>query len=119
MVNLERSLSLQDRMGGHFVMGHVDTTAEVKTIEPQSAFTRIIFSGLTPGQMDYFVKKGSACVNGVSLTINEVYEDGFEVMLIPHTLERTNLKYLKKGDSVNLEFDIITRVVVAQMRKAV
>lgn len=117
-VNLERSLTLNDRLGGHFVMGHVDTTATVKSIENHADFTRVIFSGLAAEAMPYFAKKGSVCVNGVSLTINEVYIDGFEVMLIPHTQERTNLKYLEKGSRVNIEFDTIARIVVQQFKLA-
>lgn len=117
-VNLERSLTLSDRLGGHFVMGHVDTTATVKNIEKHADFTRVIFSGLTAEAMPYFAKKGSVCVNGVSLTINEVYVDGFEVMLIPHTQERTNLKYLEKDSCVNIEFDTIARIVVQQFKLA-
>ncbi len=117
-INLERSLTLQDRLGGHFVMGHIDTTAIVKTIENQADFTRIIFHRLTKEAMQYFAKKGSVCLNGVSLTLNEIYQDGFEVMLIPHTLDRTNLKYLKVGMAVNIEFDTIARIVVHQFKQA-
>ena len=114
-INLERSLTLSDRLGGHFVMGHVDTVLQVKTIETHAEFTRMIFKGLTKDNKPYFAKKGSACINGVSLTINEIYEDGFEVMLIPHTLERTNLKNLKENDFVNVEYDTIARIVVHQL----
>lgn len=117
-VNLERSLTLQDKLGGHFVMGHVDTTATVKQIEKHADFTRVIIMGLTKDAMPYFAKKGSVCVNGVSLTINEVYDDGFEVMLIPHTQERTNLKYLQENSIVNIEFDTLARIVVRQFQLA-
>lgn len=114
-VNLERSLTLNERFGGHFVMGHVDTVLQVKTIEKQAEFTRMVFKGLTNDNKAYFAKKGSACINGISLTINEIYEDGFEVMLIPHTQERTNLKHLNENDFVNIEYDTIARIVVHQL----
>jgi len=117
-VNLERSLKLSDRMGGHFVMGHVDTTAEVQSVESHDAFVKISFDGLSKESLPYFSKKGSVSVNGISLTINEVSESGFSVMLIPHTLERTNLQYLKKGDRVNIEFDTIARIVIHQLQQS-
>ncbi len=115
-VNLERSLKLSDRLGGHFVMGHVDTTLKVKQIEPAADFTCMSFSGITAENRAFFVKKGSVCINGVSLTINEIFPDGFSVMLIPHTKAQTNLQFLNIGDFVNIEYDTIARVVVHQLQ---
>jgi riboflavin synthase len=116
-VNLERSLRISDRLGGHFVYGHVDTMCTVSNIEQQQAFTKMAFSGLSNNDKNYFVKKGSVCVNGVSLTINEVFADGFEVMLIPHTLERTNLQFLQVDDKVNIEFDWLARIAINYMQQ--
>ena len=107
VVNVERSLTLQDRLGGHFVMGHVDTVATVSGLEDTEEFRNLQFGGLSVEDMKYIFKKGSVSVNGVSLTINERHTDGFSVMLIPHTLERTNLDGLKPGAKVNIEFDLI------------
>ena len=112
LINLERSLCLSDRLGGHVVMGHGDKTCSVKTVTVQDECKSMIFSGLTSDDQKYLIKKGCVAVNGVSLTINEVFLDGFEVMLIPHTLERTNLAFLQMGDHVNIEFDYIARIVL-------
>lgn len=116
-VNVERSLRMGDRVGGHWVMGHVDQTAQIKHVQPQQEFTELTIAGLPSDAMSYIIRKGSIAVNGVSLTINEVLTDGFKLMLIPHTLERTNLKNLQAGDEVNLEFDWMTRVVISQLKE--
>lgn len=116
-VNLERSLALGDRFGGHFVMGHVDAMATVCEIQEQGEFVKISFAGFNKEQMAFFVKKGSVAINGVSLTINEINRDGFSVMLIPHTLERTNLQFLKLDDVVNIEYDTLARMVVNQVQQ--
>lgn len=113
-VNLERALRVTDRFGGHIVMGHVDQQANVKTIQTVNDFIDITFSGLDKNALKYIMKKGSITVNGVSLTVNELLPDGFQIMLIPHTLEITNLKHLKPGSAVNLEFDWMARVIVRQ-----
>jgi riboflavin synthase len=113
-VNLERALRLSDRFGGHIVMGHVDQQATVKTIQRENEFIDITFSGLDEYALRYVMKKGSIAVNGVSLTVNELLPNGFQVMLIPHTLEIANLKHLKSGSAVNLEFDWMARVIVRQ-----
>jgi|SRR5579883_685845 len=111
-VNLERSLQLSSRLSGHFVMGHIDLIARIKKIIRQNDFIQMIFDGLKTDK--YLIKKGSIAVNGVSLTINELTDAGFSVMLIPHTLERTNLKNLRENDTVNLEFDLLARIVAKQ-----
>lgn len=119
-VNLERSLRVGDKLGGHFVTGHVDTIATVVQIEEQGEFVSVRFACCEddPG-LDYLVEKGSIAVNGVSLTINTLTEVGFTVMLIPHTLEVTNLSLMKVGTPVNIEYDMLAKLVVKTARKGV
>ena len=116
LVNLERSLTVSDRLGGHFVMGHVDKVCQVKLIQTHNDYREITFVGLTPEDQIYLTKKGSISVHGASLTMNVVKADGFTVMLIPHTLERTNLSELSVGSEVNIEFDMLARIVSKQLR---
>jgi riboflavin synthase len=110
-VNLERALRLFDRLGGHFVTGHVDQLAHVADRQEHQAFINLQFNGIHPKHRAWLVKKGSITINGVSLTINDVFEEGFEVMLIPHTLQHSNLGELSPGDAVNLEFDLLGKLV--------
>lgn len=117
-VNLERALLPTTRMGGHFVMGHVDQLASVKNIQQKNDFTEITFEGLDKEAKKFIIKKGSIAINGVSLTINDITEDGFAVMLVPHTLERTNLKKLQANTAVNIEFDMLARLIVKQLENA-
>ena len=101
-VNLERALTPSTRIGGHFVQGHVDGTAKY--------IGNMTFE--LPQELDkYVVYKGSITVNGVSLTVSKNENRKFSVAIIPHTLENTNLKELKTGDSVNIETDILGRYV--------
>lgn len=116
-INLERSLRMGDRVGGHWVMGHVDQCGKIQKITQKAEFFEYNIGDLPRENMQYLFKKGSIAINGVSLTVNEVLADGFQVMLIPHTLERTNLSLLSIGDEVNLEFDWMARVIVNQYRK--
>lgn len=109
-VNLERALRLDGRLGGHFVQGHVDCTAQVLTIEEKGADLRIDIS-LPVEFARYVAYKGSIAVNGVSLTVAAIMEDFFTVWVIPHTSENTNLGDLEVGDLVNLEFDILAKYV--------
>ena len=105
-VNLEKSLVVGDRLGGHFVTGHVDGVGEV--VQRQEGVVGI----RAPRALSRFIAaKGSVCVDGVSLTVNRVGEDVFEVYLIPHTLEATTLGRLAPGVRVNLEVDLIARYV--------
>ncbi|MGE3919876.1 MAG: riboflavin synthase [Gammaproteobacteria bacterium] len=110
-VNLERALQLSDRLGGHFVLGHVDRTCQLSQRKSVNEYVELSFTGIPDNEMHYFVKKGSVCVNGVSLTINAVIPNGFQVMLIPHTLLMTNLENLKTGDSINIEYDYLAKLV--------
>ncbi len=109
-VNLERSLTPTSRMGGHFVTGHVDGTGEVFFFGQEGANHRLRISP-PPEFMKYLVYKGSVAVDGISLTVASVDEDAFDIWLIPHTLELTNLGERRAGDPVNLEFDILAKYV--------
>lgn len=109
-VNLERALRMDSRLGGHFVQGHIDSTAEVVHIEEKGPD---VLLGLSLPQefARYVAYKGSITVNGVSLTVTALEEGRFFVWIIPHTLEKTNLGDLEAGDLVNLEFDILAKYV--------
>jgi riboflavin synthase len=110
-VNLELPLRAADRLGGHVVQGHVDGIGTVSAIDEQG-FARVLrVASEEPGLGRYLVEKGSVAVNGVSLTVSALREDGFEVSLIPETLQRTNLGRLDIGDKVNLEADVLAKHV--------
>ena len=107
-VNLEKALRLSDRLGGHLVSGHVDGRGEV-TRKDQVGESWLLEVRLPAGLVRYVARKGSITVNGVSLTVNQVEGDRFEVNLIPHTLEATNLGALRPGALVNIEVDLLAR----------
>ena len=109
-VNLERSLRVGDRLGGHFVQGHVDTTADLLGRRPDGEWEFLEFR-VDPGWTPLMVPKGSIAVDGVSLTLVEVGPDRFSIMLIPHTLAATTLGTLKPGDLVNIEADMLAKHV--------
>ena len=109
-LNLERAMRPDDRLGGHLVSGHVDGLGRVAEIEPDARAQRWRFQA-PPGVLRYVAKKGSICVDGVSLTVNEVDDAGFEVALIPHTVDNTRFAHTGVGDEVNLEVDLIARYV--------
>lgn len=102
-VNLERPVRLDDRLGGHLVQGHVDAVGTV--VEPAPALRVQMPAGL----VRYVVEKGSITVDGVSLTVVEVFDDGFSVALIPHTSDVTTLGVRRVGDGVNLEVDVMAK----------
>lgn len=109
-VNLEKALRLSDRLGGHLVSGHVDGVGEVVAFSDVGESWRLVVRA--PHDLaKYIAKKGSITINGVSLTVNQVAGDDFEVNLIPHTLQVTTLHELKPGAQVNLEIDLIARYV--------
>lgn len=109
-INLEKSLCLKDKLGGHMVSGHVDAVALCVGIENSARSTGYQFK--IPSELDkYIVKKGSIAINGVSLTVNEVKDFILSVNLIPHTLKHTNLGQLIMNDKVNIEVDTIARYV--------
>lgn len=107
-VNLERSVALGGKMGGHIVTGHIDTVGTVESIETVGGDVRLAFRH-PAGYSRYVVEKGSVAINGVSLTVGGCGEGSFFVWLIPHTLEVTNLGALAVGSAVNLEFDIVAK----------
>ena len=109
-VNLELALRAEDRLGGHVVQGHVDGTGTVGEIRAEG-FSRVLRIECEPGVERYLVEKGSVAVDGVSLTVSALCEDGFEVSLIPETLQRTNLGSVEIGDRVNLEVDVLAKHV--------
>jgi riboflavin synthase len=110
-VNLELPLRAADRLGGHVVQGHVDGTGVVGEIREQG-FARVLsIDAGEPGLGRYLVEKGSIAVNGVSLTVSALNDDGFEVSLITETLQRTNLGKIESGDRVNIEVDILAKHV--------
>lgn len=113
-VNLEKALRLADRLGGHLVSGHVDGLGEVRLVEPHGDYVRFVI-GVTPDLARYLAFKGSVAVDGVSLTVNAVDDDTFDILIIPHTLERTTLGRLEAGSRVNLEVDLIARYVERMM----
>jgi len=107
-VNLEKSLRLADRLGGHLVSGHVDGVGEVLAFEPVGESHRLVVHA--PAALaKYIARKGSIAVQGVSLTVNRVDGAELEINLIPHTLAVTTLKHVKPGARVNLEVDLLAR----------
>ncbi|MFZ1907900.1 MAG: riboflavin synthase [Burkholderiales bacterium] len=116
-VNLETSLGLGDKLGGHLVTGHVDGVGEVLAFDP--AGESVLLRLRSPrGLAKYAARKGSICVDGVSLTVNRVDGDVFEINLIPHTLAVTTLSRLAPGVRVNLEVDLIARYVERMLSAA-
>ncbi|MDP1535593.1 MAG: riboflavin synthase [Burkholderiales bacterium] len=109
-VNLEKALRLADRLGGHLMTGHVDAAGTVSRFEPVGDNRRLVIEAphaIAP----YIARKGSVAVDGVSLTVNAVDGDAFEVNLIPHTLATTTLQHLQPGARVNLEVDLLARYI--------
>ncbi|HEY0882466.1 MAG TPA: riboflavin synthase [Archangium sp.] len=113
-VNLERALRMGDRLGGHWVQGHVDGVGTVLEARPEGGSWWMSFS--LPAELaPFFVEKGSVCIDGVSLTLTVVGADRFSVMLIPETQQRTSLGWKQPGHKVNLEADIIGKYVARMM----
>ena len=106
-VNLERAMSVNGRFDGHIVSGHIDTIAKLEKIENDGFAKRMRFNC----NSELIIKKGSIAINGISLTVTNVFDDGFEVSLIPTTIEQTNLKNIKIGDIANIEYDILGKYV--------
>jgi riboflavin synthase len=109
-VNLELPLRAGDRLGGHMVQGHVDATGSVESVD-DDGLARVVRVSAPPGVLRYVVEKGSIAVDGVSLTVSSVDDEGFEVSLIPETLERTTLGSARPGRVVNLEVDVLAKYV--------
>ena len=108
LINLEKSLKVGDELGGHFVYGHVDTTAKIKYIKKINGSYKITIS-IDSNFMKYFAAKGSVTIDGVSLTVNEVDKDFFTVNIVPFTWSHTSFQNYKVGTLVNIEFDILAR----------
>jgi riboflavin synthase len=109
-VNLERSLRLSDRIGGHLVLGHVDEVATISGWKDEGSSSRMQVA-VSPKVKPYIAYKGSIAVDGVSLTIATVYDNSFEVALIPHTLDVTTLGASRIGEIVNIEVDVMARYI--------
>lgn len=116
-VNLERCLAANGRFDGHVVQGHVDQTATCTEVQNQNGSWLFTFQYAAQAG-NITVEKGSVCVNGISLTVVNSKDNQFSVAIIPYTYEHTNLKYLKPGDVVNVEFDIIGKYVAKLLGKA-
>ena len=108
LINLEKSLKVGDELGGHFVYGHVDTTAVISSIEKINGSYKITFN-IDRDFLKYFAPKGSVSVDGVSLTVNDVDNDFFTVNIVPFTWLHTSFKNYKIGTVVNIEIDVLVR----------
>ena len=113
-VNLERCTKVGDRLDGHIVQGHVDQTATCLSVEEQDGSWLFTFR-YTPSRENIVVEKGSVCINGTSLTAFNAKADQFSVAIIPYTYEHTNIKQVKAGSLVNIEFDIIGKYVARML----
>lgn len=111
-VNLERSVSAAMRMDGHFVQGHVDTTAECLDVKEENGSWYYTFRINDKASANLMVNKGSIAVNGVSLTLVDPVNDKFSVAIIPYTHENTNFKFINPGTTINIEFDVMGKYVV-------
>jgi riboflavin synthase len=109
-VNLELPLRAEDRLGGHFVQGHVDGLATLLDVR-EEGFARVLTFEAAPELLRYVVEKGSIAIDGVSLTVSDLGEDSFSVSLIPETLERTILGDARTGQAVNVEVDVLAKYV--------
>lgn len=112
-INIEFALRFGDELGGHLVSGHVDGCAKLASLHPIQESTKMVFKleNHTRDLEKFIVKKGSICVDGISLTVNEVNGDEFSVNIIPHTIENTALKAIKIGNLVNIEIDLVARYI--------
>ena len=110
-INIEKSLKHGQKVSGHYIQGHVDTTGKIKKIKiiDKAWVVSILIKKI---YLKYLVEKGSISINGVSLTISKIKNDGFEITIIPHTLRLTNLIKIKKKDKVNIEFDIFSKYLL-------
>lgn len=118
IVNIEPALKVGERMGGHWLSGHVDRTAVIEALEPRGDYHQLVVSGFNEEEQNYLLPKGSISIDGVSLTINEVTDLRCQCVIIPHTLKHTNLFSRAVGCLVNIEFDYVTRVLYHQSKVA-
>ena len=115
VVNIEQSLLPSKRLDGHFVQGHVDTTATCQQIKDKQGSWEFTFR-FPEKFASLVIEKGSISINGISLTLFAVKKDSFTVAIIPYTFEHTNLKLLKEGDEVNIEFDMIGKYITRHFK---
>jgi len=115
-VNLERPLRPNDRLGGHFVMGHIDGVGTIETLAPEGNSVRAVFNA-PPSLSPYLVEKGSVAIDGISLTVGSCEGERFTVFLIPYTIEKTNFSRKKVGDRVNIEVDILGKYVDSFLKR--
>jgi riboflavin synthase len=115
IINLERSLKLESRLDGHFVQGHVDSVAYCIDITEKAGSWEYQFR-FPKKFAELVIEKGSICVNGISLTAFDVKKKSFKVAIIPYTYEHTNIKTIQKGDSVNIEFDLLGKYILGKLR---
>jgi riboflavin synthase len=113
-VNLERPLAADARLGGHFVQGHVDAVTRQRFVREEGDFVRIGFD-LPAGLEQFLVNKGSIAINGVSLTVASLSREGFDVQLVPHTLQHTNLTSSERAEALNVEVDILGKYVARML----
>jgi len=109
-VHIEPAMMLNDRFEGHIVQGHIDTIGEVISIQSKSNGVDIIIK-VPPSKIAYIIPKGSITIDGISLTINDVYDDSFRLTIIPHTMQNTLIKTYKIGTKVNIETDLFARYI--------
>jgi riboflavin synthase len=109
-VNLEPALRLDDRLGGHFVTGHIDGTGRIRSKNLEGEVWKIVIE-TEPWIAEYLVEKGSVAVDGISLTVVDVLRDGFSLVIIPHTAKQTTIGFKGPGNSVNVEVDILGKYV--------
>jgi len=112
IINLEKSMKYGDEFAGHFVQGHVDTTIKVLNINTNNSKSWTIFFNIPIKFKKFLIEKGSIAINGVSLTIAEIFANKFKVVIIPHTLQNTNLLKLQKNNYVNVEIDLIAKTLL-------
>jgi len=115
-VNLEPALRLSDRLGGHFVTGHIDGAGRIRSKNLEGEAYKIVIE-TEPRLTEYLVEKGSVAVDGVSLTVVDVMRDGFSLVVIPHTAKLTTLGFKSAGDKVNVEVDILGKYVSKYLKK--
>lgn len=114
-LNLERAMPANGRFDGHFVQGHVDQTGTCLDVIDENGSRKFWFS-FSAGSDFLIVEKGSICIDGVSLTVVDALADKFSVVIIPYTLQHTGFKFLEKGATVNLEFDVLGKYVMKGMQ---
>jgi len=116
IINLEKSMKFGNRLSGHFVQGHVDTTSRILKIAHIGKSWLITFK-LPNKYKKFLINKGSITINGISLTISNIFENSFDVSVVPHTLKLTNIIKMKVKDKVNIEFDVLGKYIKNFLKK--